>query len=243
MPPRRRNPDLGRALTFGGRVPPSVGFLVAATAIASIAGWLDRGLGAVLAFDPRGVVLGQVWRLVTWVFVQNDPLTLFFVGLMLWWLGPQLIWAWGEKRFVATFFGITVGAALMGTAVGLVWEPAAAAHIGGWPTMNALLVVWALLFPDRQLSWFGVLNMTARTTAIVVAVGTVLWAIAYGGPGRYVLHFAALGLGWLVTRGISPGAFFRSAQRRMQDRDARRRAKHLKVIRRNGGDDHPRWMN
>ena len=184
-----------------------------------------------------------MWRLVTWVFVQDSPLTLFFAGFMLWWLGQQLVFVWGERRFLVRFFGITLGAGVLATLVALVYPPAAVAHIDAWPTVNGLLVAWALMYPDRPLSWFGVVNMTAKMMAALVVFGTVLYAIAYGGPGRFVVHFSALLLGWALSRG-SFGGFWRKARRNMEEREMRRRSKHLKVVRRRDGQDEPpRWIN
>ncbi|WP_242333924.1 MULTISPECIES: rhomboid family intramembrane serine protease [Anaeromyxobacter] len=240
---RRRPPDLGSVFTFGGRVPAAVGLLIVAMAVVTIGSWLDRRLLALLAFDPPSVVGGQVWRLLTWVFVQDSPLTLFFAGFMLWWLGQQLVFTWGERRFLLRFLGITVGAGALATLVAIVYPPAAIAHIDAWPTVNALLVVWALMYPDRPLSWFGVVNMSAKMMAALVVFGTVLYAIAYGGPGRFVVHFSALALGWVMSRGFSFGRYFRKARRSMEEREARRRAKHLKVVRRDGKDEPPRWIN
>lgn len=240
---RRRSPGLGDAFTFGGRVPAVVGLLIAAMAVVTIATWLDRRLLQLLAFDPAGVIAGHLWRLVTWVFVQDSPLTLFFAGFMLWWLGQQLVYVWGERRFLLRFLGITLGAGVLATLLFVVYPPAGVGHVNAWPTVNGLLVVWALMFPDRPLSWFGVINMSAKMMAALVVFGTVLYAIAYGGPGRFAVHFAALAIGWALSRGASFGGFFRKARRNMEERDARRRAKHLKVVRRNGQDEPPRWMN
>ncbi len=240
---RRRPPDLGSVFTFGGRIPAAVGLIIAAMAIVTIASWLDRRLLQLLAFDPAGVLSGHVWRLVSWVLVQDSPLTLFFAAFMLWWLGQQLVFVWGERRFLARFFGITLGAGVLATLVALVYPPATIAHINAWPTVNALLVVWALMFPDRPLSWFGVVNMTAKMMAALVVFGTVLYAIAYGGPGRFAVHFSGLVIGWVLSRG-SFGGFWRKARRNMEEREARRRSKHLKVVRRRDGQDEPpRWIN
>jgi membrane associated rhomboid family serine protease len=240
---RRRPPDLGRPFTFGGRVPAAVGLVIAAMTVVTIASWLDRRLQLLLAFAPEGVVSGQLWRLFTWVFVQDSPLTLFFAGFMLWWLGQQLVFVWGERRFLVRFFGITLGAGVLATLVALVYPPADVAHIDAWPTVNALLLAWALMYPDRPLSWFGVVNMTAKMMAALVVFGTVLYAIAYGGPGRFAVHFSALVLGWALSRG-SLGGFWRKARRNLEEREMRRRSKHLKVVRRRDGQDEPpRWMN
>jgi membrane associated rhomboid family serine protease len=243
---RRRSPDLTSVFTFGGRVPATVGFLLAAMLVASVVAWQSPGFLAQAAFIPGGILAGQLWRLVSWAFVQTDPLGLLFVGLMLWWLGPQLIYAWGERRFALRALGITVGASIATTLIALVWPPANQPHAGAWPVVNALIIAWAMLYPDRQVSIWGVLPLTGKTLALLTVFGTVLYALAGrggGGFGAFMLHFTAMGIAFALSRGFSPGRLLRDAQRRMQERDARRRAKHLKVIRRDGKDDRSSWMN
>jgi membrane associated rhomboid family serine protease len=243
---RRKGPDLTSVLTFGGRVPASVGFLLVAMLVASVFAWQSPAFLALAAFVPGGLLAGQVWRLVSWAFVQTDPFGLLFVGLMLWWLGPQLMYAWGERRFALRTLGITIGASVATTLVALVWPPANQPHAGAWPVVNALIIAWAMLYPDRQVNIWGILPLTGKTLALLTVFGTVLYALAGrggGGFGAFMLHFTAMGIAFAISRGVSPGRFFRDAQRRMQEREAKRRSKHLKVIRRDGPDDRSRWMN
>lgn len=245
MPPRRQSPDLGRFFTFGGRVPASIGLILAAMLLGSVFAWQSATFEAATAFVPDLVRAGEVWRLVSWLFVQRNPFDLLFVGLTFWWLGPQLMYVWGERRFLLRLFGIAAGAAIATTLIALVWLPAREPHLGAWPVLGALVIAWAMFYPDRPVNIWGVLPITGKMLALLWVFGTVLYALAAraGGFGAYMIHFTAYGIAFALARGLSPGAWLRDAQRKMQERDARRRAKHLKVIRRNGEDDRSRWMN
>src|SRR5512147_2635219 len=95
----RRSGDLRRSLTFGGRVPASLGLLLALIVVATVASWILRNQGWAVLSPAAIVRAGEVWRLVTWAFVQDHPLTLLFGGLMLYSFGSQLSYDWGEGRF------------------------------------------------------------------------------------------------------------------------------------------------
>ena len=122
-----------------------------------------------------------MWRIVSWPFVQDDPFTLLFGGFMLYWLGQQLAFVWSERRLLLRFFGYAAFASLATTFVALVWSPAARPHIGVWPVANALIVSWAMMYPDRQVNVWGVLPITGKTAALLVVGGTFLYGIAGGG--------------------------------------------------------------
>jgi hypothetical protein len=86
----RRGGEMQRLFTFGGRVPPAIGLVLVLMLAASVWGWMDHALQRAAALWPAGIVGGQVWRLVSWPFFQDDPLTLLFGGIMIYWLGNQL---------------------------------------------------------------------------------------------------------------------------------------------------------
>jgi membrane associated rhomboid family serine protease len=247
----RRSPQFSQFFTFGGRVPATVGLFLALMLAASVWGWTDRGVLGLAALAPAAILQGQLWRLVTWPFFQDDPFTLLFGGFMLWSLGQQLSYAWSERRFATRFLGYAAGAALLTTLLALVWPAALqTAHVGVWPVVNALLVAWAMLFPDRQVNIWGVLPLTGKTLALLVAGGTVLYAIAGGFPrgfAAFAPHLFALGLAWVQARGLGGRRSLFQARQWWAEREGKRRAaaraKHLKVVRKDGPDDRSRWMN
>ncbi len=239
----RRSSDLARIFTFGGRVPASIGFILAVMLAASILGWTNRSFLGAAALMPIAIRHGELWRLVTWPFFQDDPFTLLFAGFMLWTLGQQLSYAWSERRFVMRFLGYALWAGVVTTLLSFVWENATViAHLGAWPVVNALLVAWAMLYPDRQVNLWGVLPLTGKTLALLVAFGTVLYAIA-SGLAAFTPHLVAIGIAWIQSRGLGGPRIGSQARRWWADREAKRRAKHLKVVRKDGSDDRPRWLN
>jgi membrane associated rhomboid family serine protease len=243
MRPRRRS-SIGDSFTFGGRIPGTIGIILVLTLVASVLAWRSPALRSAAAFYPAAILGGEIWRLVTWVFVAPDPFTLLFGALVLWQFGSQLSYVWSERTFLRRYLGYTVGAGVVATVVALLWSGANVPHLGLWPTVNALLVSWALIYPAQQVNIWGVLPLTGRTFALLILVGTVLYGI-FAGFGAFLLHFSALAIAWgLATRGLAWGRTSRRMQGWWTDREARRRSKHLKVVERDGENrDGPRWMN
>lgn len=232
--------------TFGGRVPAGLGMILAGVLVASVWGWIDRGLMGLAVLAPVAIVRGEIWRLVTWPFVQGDPLTLLFGGFMLYSFGQQLSYVWSERRLVARFFGTTVGAAALTTLLALVWEPASSPHLGMWPVVNALLFAWAMIHPDRQLNIWGVLPITGKTLALLLVFGTLLYGLASGGIsgiGSFAPHLFAIGIAWYQSRGPRGGREWRRVKEWWREREMRRRTRHLKVVGKDGPGERPRWMN
>lgn len=244
---RRSTPDLGSAFTLGGRIPAGLGLLLVLVLVATVGSWVTRNQGWA-ALVPGLVLRGQVWRLISWAFVQSDPLTLLFGGFMLYSLGQQLAMVWSERRLLLTFVGLAAGATVVTVLVALVWPAANTPHLGMWPVVNGLVLAWAMLYPDRQVSIWGVLPLTGRSLALLVVFGTALYGLAGGGIdglGAYVPHFAALALGWALVRGggLPTRRWKLQAREWMAEREFRRRSKHLKVVKKDGKDEPPRWMN
>jgi membrane associated rhomboid family serine protease len=234
-----------RFFTFGDRVPPAIGLVLALMLAASVWGWMQRELQLFAALSPAMILRGQLWRLVTWPFFQDDPFTLLFGGLMVYWLGQQLAYVWSEKRFLMRFFGYAGFASVATTLLALVWSPASGAHIGVWPVANALIVSWAMLYPDRQVNIWGILPITGKTAALLVVGGTFLYGLAGGGVrgiGAFAPHLFAILAAWLLSRGKVRAPWL-EAKQWWAEREQKRRARHLRVVKKDGSDDRPRWLN
>ena len=239
MRPARSISDV---FTFGGRVPPTVGGLISAIVLASLIGALGRGYGLVsaAALVPGEVWSGQVWRLVTWVFFEGDPLSLLFGGLTLYWFGRDLCFAWGARRFLVTFFGIAIASAVVTCVLGRFWPVLlGTVWTGSWAVISALIVAWAMIFPERQILFMMALPISGRALLWLTLGGTLLYAV-FGSLHYYVPHLAAQGLMIAYARGWSLRGLWQSMRIKSYERRARRRASHLKVVKK---EDPPRWMN
>lgn len=198
----RSNPLLGR-LTFGGRVPWSIGALLTVTVVTSVLAALGSRhvlplfeLGSLV---PDRVLHGQVWRVLTWSVLEPSPLSLLFACLFLYWFGRDLAHEWGARRFLNVYLVLALVAGL-GTCVVALFDRALLElpYVGSWPLAEAITVAWGLTFPDRIIRIYFVIPIRGLLVAWGTVALTVLFAI-YSGWDRFVPNLLAEGamLAWL----------------------------------------------
>jgi hypothetical protein len=166
-----------------------------------------------LDLDMRAVRHGEVWRLITFLFIPppSQPIWLLINLYFTWWVGSGLEDKWGAFKFNAYYF------------VGVVSTVIAALVAG--PTTNtwldaSLFLAFATVFPDVTILLFFVLPIRVKWLGILAALGMAYAAATGDGSVRapivaalvnYVLFF---GEHWV---GASKG---RVLQARQQTRRA-----------------------
>jgi len=242
---RRRSHQIEDALSFGGRVPAAVGLLMSITVLASVASVLGLRLGFPLAswliLEPQLVLKGQVWRLLTWILVELQPINLIFAVMVLFWVGRDLTFAWGAQRFLLTYFGLAAASGLGACLIGLAF-PAARAEFwsGPWPLIDAMVVAWALLNPDRQIMLWFVLPVSGRTLLYITIGGTLAFTI-YVGLAALVPHLLAEGLMLAYANEVFGR---RLLQRyRLWSFERRARSRRLKLVGKRNGGGPTNWLN
>ena len=231
----------GNPFAFGGRVPAAVGGLIAATVVVSLVAVVGERNGFPLlqlfVLAPRAVWGGEVWRLATWVLVETEPLNLLFGGLVLFWFGRDLVEVWGERRFLATYFGIAAAAGALTCLAALAWPALLTFRFTGfWAAVDAVIVAWALLHPFRQILLFFALPVSGKTLLWITVGGTVLFAL-FAGVAAFVPHLLAEGVAWVWVSGNGPGRWLR----RLRLPRLRRRGR-FEVIRADRDPDQ-NWLN
>jgi membrane associated rhomboid family serine protease len=231
---------------MGTRVPLVIGLLIGTTLGLSLMGAVGAQAGLPLRaagiLIPAAVWVGQVWRLVTWVFFNVDALGLIFGCLALWWFGRDLLQVWGGRRFLTIYLGLAglVGIivcliARLGGESGMMWP-----YAGNWPLVDALLIAWAVYFPNRQMLWSFVLPVGGRQLIYLVVGGTLIFALMHG-LREFIPHFLAEGLmlAYLQQRSLSR----LWAGWRFSLSASRRRATHLRAVKRDDLREPPRWLH
>ena len=222
------------------------GLIVAIVGFSVVSAVTGNSVAALTAFTPGAVLAGHVWRLVTWPVVESGPgaaLNLVFGSLMLYWFGRDLAGMWGARRFLATFFGVAAVAATVTTLLALVVPPLGAVYLTGpWAILSALVLAWAMLRPEAQILLMFAVPVSGRTLMWITVGGTLLYAI-FGNFWTYVPHLLAQGAMALWMRGGLSRGLFDELRARSLERKAKKRASHLKVVEKSGGDEPPRWMN
>lgn len=178
----RRLPE---QFSLGGRVPRAVGLLLVLTLGLSLTvAFGDRHAGSLFeatALMPEAVWRGQIWRLVTWAFVEPDPIDLIFGCLFLYWFAGELAREWGSRRLLQLFGGIVLVASVTTCLVARV-DPDVmqSIYLGGWATGAALTMAWGFWFPDRVIRIYFVIPIRGIVFAWLTPAITVILAVYHG---------------------------------------------------------------
>jgi len=189
------------------------------------------------ALSPYLVWQGQVWRLVTWVFLQSDPIGLVFGCLSIYWFGGPLCRAWGGRRFLLMYLAVAVGAAVITTLIGhFLWADVNAdAYLGMWPLAEALIVAYAILYPNQPILIAFVLPMQGQMLILATFAGITLYAVYYGFHFFLPHYLAATGM--LVYLGGLRSLYLRWRLSRLTKERARPPGKVIPMRRRPDDDD------
>ena len=164
-----------------------------------------------LVLDAERVLQGQVWRLLTYIFVPGSENVLFMIlgALFLSWLGRGLEQAWGPFRATLYFVGGMLALALGSLIFGY--------SATGMFLFQSLLLAFAVLYPNEEILLFLILPVKIKWIAWLDVVLTVLFLL--GSPSAFWLVFCAH-LNFLITFG--PG-FFQDRLRHVQVAERRAR--------------------
>ena len=166
--------------------------------------WLLPGFVSILMLDPDKIRHGEVWRLVTYIFIPQSlhPLWVIFALWFLWWVGEGLERAWGSFRL--TFYIL----------VGMIGTTAAAFFFGtnfsNLMLLTSLFLAFAHFYPEEIIYVLFILPVRIKwlawALAAILIVGFVLK------PMSYRMALAASLANYLIFFG--PEFFSRAKQRR-----------------------------
>lgn len=239
---------IDRQLTLlGGRFPVPVVFLATLTLASTIAGAVGfrNGLPVVLelgSLAPARVWSGELWRLLTWSFLEPNPLSLVFACLVMLFIGRDLCYAWGPRRFIRACLGIVAGSGIVTCLIAVGWPGlmGLSNFFSAWPLGEAMIIVWAALYPSRQLLVYFVIPVGGRNLIYLTIGGTVLFALL-GGIAYFVPHFVAEGFALAWAYGYTPRSLWLRLKLRSLQWTPKRRPTHLRPVER--GEEPPRWLH
>src|SRR5437660_6355759 len=141
-------------------IPGLIRIVIAFTALVWALMWLNPNFRFALDLDPARIRHGEVWRLVTYIFV---PQTLsFWIVLALWFLwfiGEGLERAWGPFKLTLYFFigmiGTTIAAFFFGS------------KLSNGMLIASLFFAFARFYPDQVIYIFFILPVKIKWLASV----------------------------------------------------------------------------
>ena len=184
-----------------------------------------------LVLDWAHVLRGQVWRLITFIFIPphgggplfgDSPIWTIFAIYMFWLVTTNLESHWGTFKLNVFYFVGMLGTILAGLITG--------GATNSWLNLS-LFLAFATVFPDIEFLLFFIIPVKAKWLGILDAV-FLLGAFVLGGLstklsialafGNYVLFFTGFWLDWYK-------------QRNVRVRQAARRAEQAAPAARTGG--------
>ena len=147
----------------------------------------DANALSFLTFNLNALLHGEVWRLVTFVFVPaySSPFALLISLYFYYWIGSTLERQWGTARFNLYYWSgvlLTVIATLAASAISGVGY-----SVGGTGYVNlSMFFAFAFLFPDTtvllffilpvKMKWLAYLDGALFAFDIIKAIGAHNWA-------------------------------------------------------------------
>jgi membrane associated rhomboid family serine protease len=195
-----------------------------------------------LVLIPGRTWAGELWRLLTWPFLAGDPLSVLFGALALLWLGRDLAYAWGPRRLLRVWFGLSAATAVVVCALALLWTPLRAfPFVAPFALVDAFIVAWATLFPNRQILMMFVVPLSGQQLIWATFALLLVYGLMQGLLG-VLPHLVAMGLMLSHLRYGGPQDLLLQLRYRwLKLRSGRRRA-HLHVVDR-GRREPPRWVH
>src|SRR5436189_3683994 len=167
---------LERRFGFLG-IPGLIRIVIGFTALVYVLVYLNRGFESFLTLDPALILRGQVWRLVTYIFLPQtfSPLWVLLALWFLWFIGEGLERAWGSCRltlyFVIGMIGTTVAAFFFGS------------NFSNGMLIASLFFAFARFYPDQIIYILFILPVKIKWLAWIFAafllVGFVLNSNSY----------------------------------------------------------------
>jgi membrane associated rhomboid family serine protease len=193
-------------------IPGLIRYIVMLNALVFLLMLLNRPIVELIALDPALVLQGQVWRLVTWIFIPttSNMLWIFFYLMFTWWAGEMLEATWGTARLNLYYFlgwaGCTAAAFFLGP------------NFGNTILSFSLLLALATLSPDLEILFFF-FPMKLKWVALISLVYP--WGYFFVGGGLSTqIAIAVCLVNYLIF--FSPHLFHQASnQRKVEIRRAR----------------------
>ena len=145
-----------------------------------------------LEFVPMLILRGQVWRLVTWLFVPNSG-NLFYLLLgcyFYYWIGSVLEREWGTAKFSMFYLCGAVLSMVLGMVLGVVQgeltHTISVMRLSYYLNLSIFLVL-ATIFGEMQVLLFFVVPVKMKWMALLDVVLILVDAVSYISAGYWML--------------------------------------------------------
>lgn len=198
-------------------IPNLMAWLIGAYAIGFVLYQINPSILGMLVLSPYHILHGQIWRLVTWIFMPTETNLIFLLIMAMFYfqLGTTLERTWGTFRFnVYIFSGMiftVIGAFLLYAILYLVnGGVTAEMYMMGYGFSTnyinmSIFLAFAVMYPDMQVMLYFIIPIKMKWMAIVYGVLTVYEFAVSGWTGKISIVMSLLNfiIFFLSTRNLN----------------------------------------
>ncbi len=156
----RRHPDFG--------IPNLMRYIVIANVVFWLLGAVNRPLMSYLLFSPALILRGQIWRLISFIFIPPSTGLLAFIAFYFYyWIGTTLENQWGTGQFTIYFFTGVILTILYG--FGIYFITGKSVLLSSTYIYLSMFFSFAALFPDMQVLFLFIIPVKMKYLALVDA--------------------------------------------------------------------------
>ncbi|MDP9051065.1 MAG: rhomboid family intramembrane serine protease [Acidobacteriota bacterium] len=169
---------------------------------------LTDTLIAHLVLQPASIALAQVWRLVTYPFIETGIFSILFSSLSIWLCGSILEGAYGSRFLRELYFTSAIAGAMLASAISftrvLGLSPNISAY-GAWAGVFGILIAIAVRMGDLEFMLFPLpINIKAKYLVGIYVLIDIATLLKGGDVFGALLHLSAGFAGYLYLR-FAPG--------------------------------------
>ena len=155
-----RHPNFG--------IPNLMRYIVIANVVFWLMGAVNPVLSAYLTFNPAMILRGQIWRLVSFVFMPPSTGLLAFIAFYFYyWIGSTLEARWGTGQFTIYFFTGVILTVLYGFLI--YFLTGRTVNLSSTYIYLSMFFSFAALFPDMQVLFMFFIPIKMKYLALVDA--------------------------------------------------------------------------
>ena len=178
-----RHPNFG--------IPNLMRYLTIANVVFWVMNMINRPFLSYMLFNPALIQRGQVWRLVSFLFVPPSTGVLaLLVFYFYYWIGSTLEKQWGTGQFTIYFFTGVVLTVLYGFVI--YWITGKAVTLDSSYLYLSMFFSFAALFPDMQVLFMFFIPVKMKYLAIVDAAFFLYAVVTTPFPAKLVPLVAVL---------------------------------------------------
>ena len=175
----------------GFGIPNLMRYIVIANAVFWLMGAVNPVLMNYLLFNPALILRGQIWRLISFVFIPPSTGMLAFIAFYFYyWIGTTLENQWGTGQFTIYFFTGVILTIVYGFAIYFI--TGRSVSLSSTYIFLSMFFSFAALFPDMQVLFLFIIPVKMKFLALVDAAFFVLSVVTAPFPENLLPVVAVL---------------------------------------------------